>query len=124
MTMVKSPSSRWWQLKYVLCSPRFLGEDEPILTNIFTYFSKGLVQPPTSHVFEKLHGNIKMEGIIHLQVVTGRKVACLHVCLFPEGKSDEMGFWGDRCLSNHNCYCIFCLGVSLLNLESTGIILS
>ena len=27
--------SRWWQLKYFLCSPRKIGEDEPILTSIF-----------------------------------------------------------------------------------------
>ena len=40
-------SSCWWWLDYsFLFSPRQIGEDEPILTEIF---SKGLVQPPTSH---------------------------------------------------------------------------
>ena len=39
--------ARWWQLKYVLFSPRKFGEDEPILTSMF--FSDGLVEtkPPT-----------------------------------------------------------------------------
>ena len=31
-----------------LCSPRKFGEDEPILTILDSYFSRGLVQPPTS----------------------------------------------------------------------------
>ena len=37
--------SRWWQLKHFLFASLF-GEDEPILTNIF---SDGLVQPPTRY---------------------------------------------------------------------------
>ena len=38
-------NSGWWQLKYSFIFTPKLGEDEPILTHIF---SKGLVQPPTS----------------------------------------------------------------------------
>ena len=45
--------SRWWQLKYVLIFTPNLGEDEPILT--YAYFSKGLVQPPTS--YENINGH-------------------------------------------------------------------
>ena len=37
--------SRWWQLKYLLLSPRTLGKMNPIWR---AYFSDGLVQPPTS----------------------------------------------------------------------------
>ena len=40
-------SSRWWILKYFLCSPRNLGKMNPFWR---AYFSKGLVQPPTSYV--------------------------------------------------------------------------
>ena len=36
--------SRWWQLKYFLCSPRTLGKMNPFWR---AYFSNGLVQPPT-----------------------------------------------------------------------------
>ena len=32
MIMNEMTTSRWWQLKYFLCSPRKFGEDEPILT--------------------------------------------------------------------------------------------
>ena len=35
-------STRWWQLKYFLCSPRTLGKMNPILT--CAYFSDGLVK--------------------------------------------------------------------------------
>ena len=35
----------WWQLKYFLFSPRKLGED----FQFDSYFSEGLVQPPTSN---------------------------------------------------------------------------
>ena len=38
-----------WQLKSVLFSPQKHGEDEPTLTSIF--FRNGLVQPPTSYVY-------------------------------------------------------------------------
>ena len=41
--------SRWWQLKYFVMFTPKLGEDEPILKNIF--FSDGLVQPLTRFVF-------------------------------------------------------------------------
>ena len=48
-TVIRQPwcqnSSRWWQLEYLLFSPRKFGEDEPNLT--VAYFSKG-VKPPTS----------------------------------------------------------------------------
>ena len=37
--------TRWWQLKYFLCSPLILGKMNPFWR---AYFSKGLVQPPTS----------------------------------------------------------------------------
>ena len=38
--------TRWWQLEYSLCSPRNLGEMNPIWR---AYYSDGLVQPPTSN---------------------------------------------------------------------------
>jgi len=40
--------SRWWQLKYFLCSPRKLGKMNPFWR---AYFSTGSVQPPTGHGF-------------------------------------------------------------------------
>ena len=46
----------WWQLKYVLFSPRKLGKMNPFWR---AYFSKGLVQPPTTttHCNQKLGGS-------------------------------------------------------------------
>ena len=32
---------RWWQLKYVLCSPPNIGEDFPNLTTVYNIFSDG-----------------------------------------------------------------------------------
>ena len=47
--------TRWWQLKAFICSPRNLGEDEPIFGE---YFSIGL-KPPTRHP-GRLTWNLKM----------------------------------------------------------------
>ena len=46
--------------KYFLFSPLF-GEDEPILT--CAYFSNGLVQPPTSHIFLGPHRGLSVNGL-------------------------------------------------------------
>ena len=52
---LSSSKTSWWFQRLFIFTPK-IGEDEPIMTSISAYLSKGLVQPPTGKVYHHPKG--------------------------------------------------------------------